>query len=103
MRYACQFGFFEIDSMPNQPSMALCHSFVVYESYRGRGFGLKLKLRQKDFLVANGFTAAICTVQSSNEAQLKILQKCGWEFVSRIYDARANSIVEVHMWRTENV
>lgn len=99
MRYACKYGFFEIDTMPNQPSLALCHSFVIHEKYRGKGYGYKLKQRQIDYLVACGFTAAICTVQSSNQAQLQILQKCGWKFIERIYDARTDSLVEVFMWR----
>lgn len=99
MRYACKYGFFEIDSMPNQPSLALCHSFVVYEEYRGRGHGAELKQRQEDVLIDSGYTAAICTVQSSNTAQLKILNRFNWRQIDLFQDARNGQTVFTYMWR----
>lgn len=98
MRYSYAIGFFEIDTMPNQPSMALCHSFVVHEQFRGSGFGIDLKEKQMSKLIADGYTAAICTVQSSNAAQLKILNRFDWKQVGQFQDARNGQTAFTYMW-----
>ena len=98
MRYSCEFGFFEIDSMPNQPLMALCHSFTVYEKNRGKGLGYKLKQYQHDVLEVNGFVSAVCTVRSTNIAEIKILNACGWYEVAKFFDNRNEVYIFVYQW-----
>jgi len=96
MRFSYEFGYFEIDSMPNQPGLALCHSFVVFGSLRGRGYGHKLKAHQEFELIKLGYSAAICTVQSTNKAQIAILEKFNWKLSAEFYDDRSMSQVLVY-------
>lgn len=96
MRFTYQFGYFEIDSMPNQPELALCHSFAVFANLRGKGYGHRLKAEQELELIKLGYSAAICTVQSTNKSQLAILEKSGWKHSAEFYDNRSMNQVFVY-------
>lgn len=78
-RHSTGYGAFHIEPMPSQPQLALCHGFFVQNDRRGGGRGHELKAVQNAQLDTDGYDYAICTVDKSNEAQQRVLQKAGWE------------------------
>lgn len=95
MRFANSYGFFSIDAMPNQPSIAWCSDFTIHLKNRGKGLAHQLKAYQHDVLDVHGFTFAMCTVKASNEAQLKVLIKAGWNHKTTFHDARTGELVQL--------
>lgn len=80
----------EIDSLPGCSQVAVFHSvFNPTERQKGRGRQVAAVAAQlKQFYAARidqarflGYNAAMCTVNMDNEAQLKILEKAGWNQV----------------------
>lgn len=78
MKFSTAYGAFEIDSMPGQPQVALCHSFFVPESHRGQGFAHALKQDQIRVLLGQQYDFAICTVAAGNDRQVAVLERAGW-------------------------
>lgn len=95
-RFSTPHGIYCIDPTPNQPQLAVCHSFFVPVSKRGQGVGRQLKLHQCQKLVDLHYDYAICTVRADNYAQIKILEKCGW---SPLTDFQSSSTgVDTIVW-----
>lgn len=97
-RYAIHGGAFEVDSMPCQSQVALCHSFYVRADMRGRGLGHALKERQLKVLSTLGFDYAICTVDSANDAQKTVLLKAGGRCLDSFKSTKTGGITEI--WGT---
>ena len=49
-RFSTPYGCYEIDSLPSQVGVAICHGFEVFPEYRGKGYGKKLKAHQMEML-----------------------------------------------------
>ena len=94
MRHAFHYGFFTVIAMPNQPSVAICSDFTVYKKHRGTGKAHTLKEMQTAVLERQGFTLAICTVKSSNLAQIKVLEKAEWVHRTSFYDVRSDDLIQ---------
>ena len=101
MRYATSEGYYSIDAMPNQPSIAICSDFTVLSEFRGRKAAHLLKAHQMDQLKLLHFTTAICTIQNSNEAQIKVVGLAGWRPISEFFDARTNSFARIWIWEVQ--
>ena len=99
MRFATKEGFYSIIAMPNQPCIAICYDFTIYPQFRGQRAAHKLKAHQMENLKLLGYTSAICTTQSSNEAQIKVLMKSGWTILSNFKDQRTGE--RGIMWKWE--
>jgi L-amino acid N-acyltransferase YncA len=105
MRFSDENGFYEIDNLPGCTQVAVSHNSVIYEEQRGKGHGTKaneLRIEKAKFL---GYDYILCTVDASNEAQLRILKNNEWNeldsFDSRktghhviIFGKRLNTKVE---------
>jgi len=98
MRFATTEGFYSIEEMPNQPSMAICFDFTIYPQFRGQKAAHALKRHQIETLIRQGFTSAICTTQSSNIAQRKVLEKAGWKISSNFIDQRTDATAILWKW-----
>lgn len=77
-RYASAYGAFAVDQAPNQPQLALCHSFHIRPEHRSLGKAHDLKALQQEQLIAWGYDYAICTTCGSNQRQHKVLERAGW-------------------------
>jgi RimJ/RimL family protein N-acetyltransferase len=105
MRLSNQFGFSELDPLPGCSQVVVSHNSVIYKEHRGLGHGTranKFRIEKAKFL---GYDYILCTVDGSNEAQLRILKNNGWKkldsFDSRktghnviIFGKRLNTKVE---------
>lgn len=95
MRHSNEDGSFEITSLPGQSQVAICHSFFVRTSRRGRGLGKGLKTTQNNVLRQLHYDFAICTVAEKNIAQKTILTHSGWRFMSSFYNTRLSETTEI--------
>ena len=94
-RYATDYGAFEIDPMPGQPQVALCHSFFVLPDRRGQGLAHALKEMQNCALKQLGYNMALCTVSAGNAAQKRVLTKSGWRRMDGFSNRRIGGDTEV--------
>lgn len=95
------YGFYSVDPMPNQPSVAWCSDFTVYIHHRGKGFAHWLKREQNGVLKNCGFTLAMCSVKESNSAQIRVLQHAGWTYVISFNDVRTGEHVQIWNYRVD--
>lgn len=101
MRFSNSFGAFEIDSLPGQSQIAVCHGFVVPENMRGQGHGHRLKTLQEIEIDIRHYDLALCTVSSNNARQKAILTKAGWQHLTGFRNRRSSETTE--LWcRTTN-
>lgn len=94
-RHSNLFGAFEIDSLPGQSQVAVCHSFMVPEDMRGHGHGHRLKSMQAIELDIQHYDLAICTVSAGNEKQKRILAKAGWIYLTGFRNRRSAETTEL--------
>lgn len=94
-RFATKFGAFEIDSLPSQCQVAVCHGFYVKPEYRGKGLSHDLKMYQNTCVEDLGYDYAICTVAKANAAQKAVLAKAGWRSLAVFFSKRQNEHIEI--------
>lgn len=95
MRIATKVGACQIDSLPGQSQIAICHSFFVSHGRRGLGEGGRLKKKQLKALYKANYDFALCTVAQGNCAQKKILKKQGWAMLTIFWNTRSSEITEI--------
>lgn len=98
-RFSNIFGAFEIDSLPGQSQVAVCHSFVVPEEHRGKGHGHHLKAYQDAEIGIQHYDFAICTVAAGNARQKRILTVAGWRRLATFRNRRSCETTE--LWGRE--
>lgn len=98
MRFSSFQGAYEIDSMPSQPQVAVCHAFYVPLPLRKQGLAHQLKAHQKMTLASLGYDYAVCTVRSSNTAQRQVLQTAGWRMLCSFVSGTTGEPVEMWGW-----
>ncbi|MBS1143393.1 MAG: hypothetical protein H6R14_799 [Proteobacteria bacterium] len=91
-------GAFEITSLPGQPQVAICHSFFVRETDRGRGKSHEIKAQQRHTLQSLQYDYAVCTVSGNNHAQKAVLSQGGWKKLTEFYNHRNAEFTET--WGT---
>lgn len=94
-RFATEDGAFEIDSLPSQCQVAICHGFYIKPDSRGQGAAYELKQYQNDCIRDLGYNYAICTVIASNMAQKRVLARQGWLKLTDFYSERQDEDVEI--------
>lgn len=94
-RYAVGHTAFEIDSLPSQPQVAICHGFFVAPASRGKGIAHQGKKAQAEILKGLAYDYAICTVLADNQAQKRVLERAGWECIAEFYSARQDAHVDI--------
>lgn len=94
-RFSSMYGAYEIASLPGQCQVAVCHSFVVPEEHRSRGYGHLLKAQQEIELDILHYDFAICTVAAGNARQKRILVKAGWRCLATFRNRRSCETTEL--------
>ena len=97
-RYAQPFGAFHLDTLPNQPQVAHCHSFHVRADQRGKGLGHTLKRLQMQALADGQFDYATCTVDAGNAAQISVLTRSGWGLLAEFSNSRTGGKTQLWGW-----
>lgn len=78
MRYADKYGFYELNPFPGSNQIVVSNHALIYEEYRGKGFGQKQHEQRLGRARSLGYDAIVCTVNLINSAELHILKKNGW-------------------------
>ena len=94
-RHATPYGAFNIEPMPSQPQIGLCHGFFVDHALRGRGLGHELKRTQHDALADGYYDYAICTCDSANTAQQRVLTVAGWQLLDHFENSRTGGKTQI--------
>ena len=71
----------EVTPLPGCPDIAVSHA-VYCHSGAGSGGGKQANRLRCEQIKALGYSAVMCTVVSTNEAQLRILRDLGWQEVA---------------------
>lgn len=88
MRHSLNYGTFEIDSLPGNSQIAMCHHFLVRKEFRGKGLGHDLKKWQDEVLNRYHYGYAIATVAAHNTAQIKCMEASGWKLLDEFHNDR---------------
>lgn len=94
-RHATVAGCYHIDPMPGQPQVAHCHGFFVPVDRRGLKLGHKLKAHQVSTLAAEHYDYATATVDASNEAQKRVLEKAGFRRLDTFTNTKTGGTTEL--------
>lgn len=73
------FGSYEFTTLPGCSQVVVSHGVFIYEEYRGKGMSKGAAIERIHAAEEHGYDAMVCTVDMSNEPQLKTLTKTGWE------------------------
>ncbi len=84
MRVACKdgkkiVGFWEVNSLPGCPQIAVSNHVFINLPYRNQGYGKRYHAERLKNLKELGFNYVLCTVRADNVFQRKILSRFGWK------------------------
>ena len=95
-RYACGPAAFEIDSLPSQCQVAICHGFFVAPEARGMGHAHLAKQEQAEILKGLAYDYAICTCDGANAKQQAVLERAGWRKIDTFHNTKTGA--ETQVW-----
>lgn len=95
MKFSSPYGAFLIEPFPSQPQVGICHGFFVPVAQRGRGHGHILKDQQALELSRQSYDYGICTVDSANAAQQRVLKRAGWKMLDEFTNARTGGKTQI--------
>jgi hypothetical protein len=78
MRYATQFGFYELNPFPGCNQLVVSNHSFIFQMYRGEGKGYSEHYKRLEEARRLGYDAIICTVRDDNVPQIKILTHHEW-------------------------
>lgn len=78
-------GYATIDPLPGDTSdIAFIHGVYIPANERRKGIGDLQHKERLAFLKEGGFQFALCTVNNQNEAEVRIVEKNGWEKIKEL-------------------
>lgn len=95
MRHCLDYGAFEIDPLPGNSQVAICHHFLVLKKHRGKGLGHDLKAWQEEVLNKHHYGYAIATVAANNEPQIKCMEASGWRLLDTFWNERHGEMTTI--------
>lgn len=95
MRVACKdgdkvVGFYEINSLPGCPQVAVSNQAFIGPQYRKQGYGTRYHEQRLKEMKELGYNYVICTVNADNTPQLAILKKFDWKELSRFKNVQTS-------------
>lgn len=96
MRYNHNGVISRIDELIGCSQVAVFNSsFVFNKSNRGKGHGISAHEERIIEAIRLGYDAAICTVVSTNTAEIAILKKFGWRQVAEFHSSKTDNNVQL--------
>lgn len=96
MRYADEFGFFELNPFPGCNQIVVSQHAFIYPNYRGKGLGQAQHFKRLKIARDLGYNFIICTVRIGNEAEMKILDNNGWKLFTTFYNRETENNVGIY-------
>lgn len=70
---------FDLSFMPGNRRTVISHAVKVFPQYWGKGIGTKMCKLREEAAIEAGVTLMLATVMNSNAAEIRVLEKCGWQ------------------------
>ena len=93
MRYSIDGVIGEVSDMPGCFQVAISHYVWMPPEMRGKGHGKAVHARRIDMFKEMGYDYVLCTVESTNAAQIKILKSNGWNVLDSFTSAKTGHAV----------
>lgn len=94
-RHSTTFGAFEVDSLPSQPQIGVCHAFFVRHDRRGEGLAHTLKTVQANVLAHDQYDYGLCTCDGANVAQQRVLSAAGWRMLDAFSNSKTGGVTQI--------
>jgi RimJ/RimL family protein N-acetyltransferase len=88
-------GFFELNPFPGCNQLVVSNHSWIDPELRGAGLGTVIHGQRLEKMRILGYDYAICTVKSSNIAQIKILEKYLWKHLDTFMNRETGNRVEL--------
>lgn len=79
MRFATSYGHYELNNFPGCAAIVVSNHAFVHKQHRRLGLGNINHMQRLQHAQKLGYNYILCTVQSTNTIQLKILKKHKWK------------------------
>jgi RimJ/RimL family protein N-acetyltransferase len=90
-------SFGELTSLPGCSQVVVSHGVFVPKEHRGKGEGKSANVaRLRHIWDELGYDYALCTVESTNVAQLAILTNNGWTRLAEFMSSRTGHLVYLY-------
>lgn len=96
MRYADEYGFYELNPFPGCNQIVISNHSFVYPEHRGKGIGTKAHANRLAEIKRLGYSYVICTVKKNNLPQLKILAKFNWKELDFFFNMETGNDVVLY-------
>jgi GNAT superfamily N-acetyltransferase len=94
-RVSTPYGAFEIESLPSQPQIGVCHAFFVRHDMRGRGLAHNLKSHQEQALINWNYDYGLCTCDGGNAVQQRVLESAGWKRLDTFVNSKTGGATQL--------
>lgn len=85
-----------IDPLPGSSQVAVFHSAFVRPDYRKTGVGFTAHNERLCRAIIEAYDYGLCTVDLSNEAQIKILEDSGWKRLDTFKSQKTGHVVALY-------
>lgn len=93
MRYNLDDCIGELTALPGCSQVVVSHGVFVPTHKRGKGVGKKAHKARLAYIQDLGYDYSLCTVDSSNIAQKKILEVNGWKVLDSFVSSKTGHLV----------
>jgi hypothetical protein len=95
VRFADQYGFYELNPFPGCNQICVSNHSLIYRGYRGEGRG---QIQHQERLIKAkelGYDFIQCTVRGDNLAEKHILNKYNWSMMASFKSKETGNLVEL--------
>lgn len=97
MRYRVGQVIGEISSLPGCSQIGISHTLFVPKEQRGKGEAKKVfQLRERLFFEKLGYDLMLCTVVSTNKAQIRLMETNGWAEIASFESSKTDNKVSLY-------
>lgn len=94
-------GAYSLDNLPGCTQVCVSHDLFFMTKHRGKGNGKRCHSDRLDAIKELGYDYALCTVDSSNAAQVRILVAAGWQRLDSFKSSKTGHHVCIYGKRIE--
>lgn len=95
MRFGDENGFYELNPFPGCNQIVVSNHSYVYPEKRGKGLGTRYNQLRLEKARLLGYDYIICTVVSTNIAQLKIMKSAGFKELDTFNNKETGNTVTI--------
>lgn len=78
----------ELSTLPGCTQVVVSHGVFVNPAFRKQGWGQEALNAREELMREKGYNYALCTVESTNGAQIHILTKFRWKELDRFISSK---------------